>query len=377
MRVAFFHSHKFRCSGDMYSSIGSLTEDVLSRYIGEKDELFVYARVVPANDGERLSEIRDKRIHIIPYKDVPLDSQIAIADFCIMRLPSPIGFRACCIARRLGKPYLVEVVGCVRDVYWNHSMLGKMLAFPAYMVMKSHVKRAEYVVYVTREFLQERYPCLGRSIGVSDVDMPASSAEVLERRLQRIRNRKEKIVLGTIGAVDVKYKGQERVIRALKLLSEQRNLDYEYWLIGPGQCDYLLNIARQYGVADRVRFLGPKSHDEVFLLLDEIDIYVQPSRAEGLCRAILEALSRGCPVIASDVGGNSELVNSEYLFHHTKKETKTIASLIASLTKEKMDEQARRNYSTATCYDRESLAHRWRTFYDEFRAVSKSRRDYS
>ena len=65
---------------------------------------------------------------------------------------------------------------------------------------------------------------------------------------------------------------------------------------------------------DCVSILGAKPHSEVFSWLDSIDIYVQPSFMEGLCRSIVEAMSRACPVICTNVGGNYELVSSDCLF---------------------------------------------------------------
>lgn len=62
---------------------------------------------------------------------------------------------------------------------------------------------------------------------------------------------------------------------------------------------------------DCVSILGAKPHSEVFSWLDSIDIYVQPSFMEGLCRSIVEAMSRACPVICTNVGGNYELVSSD------------------------------------------------------------------
>ena len=49
--------------------------------------------------------------------------------------------------------------------------------------------------------------------------------------------------------------------------------------------------------------------DKVFEWLDTIDLYVQPSLTEGMPRAAIEAMSRGCPVVVSDVGGLKNLVD--------------------------------------------------------------------
>jgi len=63
-----------------------------------------------------------------------------------------------------------------------------------------------------------------------------------------------------------------------------------------------------------VSFEGVLSRSDVFDWLDEIDVYVQPSRTEGLPRALIEAMSRACPAIGSAVGGIPELLPRSCLF---------------------------------------------------------------
>ena len=44
-------------------------------------------------------------------------------------------------------------------------------------------------------------------------------------------------------------------------------------------------------------------------MLNGADLFVLASRSEGWCNAIVESLACGCPVVATDVGGNREIVN--------------------------------------------------------------------
>ena len=64
---------------------------------------------------------------------------------------------------------------------------------------------------------------------------------MLEKRLDRINNMSQdsKIVLGTIGAVDVRYKAQEDVIRMMSELSKRGYNRFEYHLVGGGDTRYL------------------------------------------------------------------------------------------------------------------------------------------
>ena len=98
-----------------------------------------------------------------------LEKEIKNVDFLIIRLPSMIGNLAVKIARKYKKPYLVEMVGCPWDALWNHSLKGKLFAPIMTYITKQEVKNAPYVLYVTKEFLQKRYPTKGKSVGCSDV----------------------------------------------------------------------------------------------------------------------------------------------------------------------------------------------------------------
>jgi glycosyltransferase involved in cell wall biosynthesis len=86
--------------------------------------------------------------------------------------------------------------------------------------------------------------------------------------------------------------------------------DYELRLAGSGQQEVeLKSLASALGVQHKVHFLGPISWgDALFDLMRSSDILILPSHTEGLGLVLLEAMSQGLPVVASDVGGIPEVV---------------------------------------------------------------------
>ena len=100
---------------------------------------------------------------------------------------------------------MIEVVNCMWDSLWNHSMLGKMAAVPYTILQKKTIKNAPYVLYVTKNFLQRRYPTQGNSCGVSDVVISEEIQEdILNKRLKKIKKGNScKIIIGTAAAVNV------------------------------------------------------------------------------------------------------------------------------------------------------------------------------
>ena len=101
-------------------------------------------------------------------------------------------------------------------------------------------------------------------------------------------------VLGSC-AVLTRRKGLDQIIR---ILPECRG--YALVLIGDGPaCVELKTLAAESGVADRCVFLGYRANAQSYL--SHFDIYVMPSRSEGLPLALLEAAGNGLPVLCSDI----------------------------------------------------------------------------
>jgi sugar transferase (PEP-CTERM/EpsH1 system associated) len=120
------------------------------------------------------------------------------------------------------------------------------------------------------------------------------------------------VLIGTVGRLDP-VKDQLALARAfvalIKEQSENRRL-LRLVIIGAGplrlQIEQLLASS---GVADLAWLPGERS--DVPSLLPALDVFVLPSRAEGISNTILEAMACGVPVVATAVGGNSELVSAE------------------------------------------------------------------
>jgi glycosyltransferase involved in cell wall biosynthesis len=74
----------------------------------------------------------------------------------------------------------------------------------------------------------------------------------------------------------------------------------------PGHADCVRRLARTAGLAERVRFPGPRTGPELGRAYAAADLLVLPSRAETYGMVVIEALARGLPVLATEVGGVTE-----------------------------------------------------------------------
>ena len=99
--------------------------------------------------------------------------------------------------------------------------------------------------------------------------------------------------------------------------------------------------------------------------IDDNDIMIAPSLSEGLPRAIIEAMSRGCPVIVTYVGGIPELLEDIVLIK--KRDYKNLAKKINVLCKDKtiMIKQAETNFNNAKKYQKNILNARREDFFKD------------
>lgn len=108
-----------------------------------------------------------------------------------------------------------------------------------------------------------------------------------------------------------KKNGVKYFVRAFPAILEEAGAG-EAVIVGDGpERERLENLARELGVADRVRFLGRRSHDEMPAVLSSADLAVFPSLMEATSVAALEAMACEVPVAASRVGGLPEIVDEE------------------------------------------------------------------
>lgn len=384
MRILFVNDHVFLIkNGVAYSNSFSLT--ILNRYVDVFSEITVLARCrevidtgdTPIANGEGINFIfLDSISTFSSYFGLRQQHQKRIEklvdsyDGVIVRLPSELGLMTADIANRMHKKYITEVVGCAWDAMWNYGgWVAKFYAPFLFIKMKVAVKKSSYVSYVTRQFLQNRYPPANHtiSIGVSDVELPLVDKSILVQRLIKIEAQTTKTIFGTIGNLNLKYKGIEVAIKTLAR-SMNTDTDFEYHILGDGDPAEFKLLADRLGIGDKVFFDGTLVGGKgVFCWLDNIDVYLQPSLTEGLPRSLVEAMSRGCPAIGSSVGGIPELLDKKMIFSH--KETKRFLDILRSFicNKQAMKNVAKHNFNKTRSYQSNVLDEKRKSFLMTFR----------
>lgn len=295
---------------------------------------------------------------------------VAQADCIVVRLPSLLGFIAAHHAIRLGKPWAAEVVTCSWDSLWNYGNIqGKIAALPYYLFQKHYIRQAPFSIYVSKKFLQHRYPCNGYSLGCSDVAITSLDNQILQKRLERINKgfKDRPIYFGLIGSLNVGFKGHETAIRALGLLKDQIS-DFRLCFLGIGDPERWRKLAEEQGIGDKVQFEGTRPTGQpVFDWMDNLDFYLIPSLQEGLPRALVEAMSRGCPALGARTGGIPELLQEECI--HNKRDWKKLSEDIIGLVnnREMQRKCAVENFNNAQNYAKDILDKSRNEFWLKFK----------
>lgn len=295
-----------------------------------------------------------------------IEKEVKNTDVCVVHMNGH-GRMVLHYAQKYGKPIMSVVGGCPWDALWNYDWRGKLLAPWEWWRTKVAQRQIPYTIYVTKYFLQGRYPNGGHWVACSNVNIKTGEDSVLENRLHRIKEKyinHDVLQIGTSAALDVPYKGQKYVIRALASLRD-KGVKFEYHLIGRGDPKFLQKEIERYHLSEQVIIYGALPHKKVLSFLDNIDIYIQPSKQEGLPRGLIEAMSRGCLCIGSNIAGIPELLEEKYLF--PKGNVSRLTRILEKINYDSLKEQGLRNFEVAKEYDRDLLNKKRNEFILEFK----------
>jgi glycosyltransferase involved in cell wall biosynthesis len=240
--------------------------------------------------------------------------------------------------------------------------------------MRSICSHAHAALYWSRAIIQ-RYPVSrnGYSAVAPRIALPSgyASTNAMHQRAIRARQRSRSgpsneqcLRLGFMGSLEQLYKGPDILLRAVSICS-RTGLNLKVLLAGAGRYrEALESLARSLSVQNMVVFLGQVGFGKpVFDFLDSLDLFVMPSRAEGLPRSLVEAMACGCPCIASDIGGIPELLHSEDLVAPGNPDSLAAKILEVTANPERLIQMSLRNLERAKEFDPDTLRNIRQNFY--------------
>jgi glycosyltransferase involved in cell wall biosynthesis len=234
-----------------------------------------------------------------------------------LRVPSPAAIFAFRLARRLGKPVFLLVVG-------DYEALLPHLGYRG-------VKKALFGAYVAFEERALRYMTMRALTFANGAALRAKherhGARVIETKTTTLSDGDIASRADTCGGPAIRLLTVSRIdprkgLRSLPLLVAslvRHGLDVTGDIVGPtigllgdSERDAIVDQARTAGVADRLAVPGSVALDRLMPMYREYDVFVLPTRpGEGIPRVLLEAMAAGLPVVTTRVSGITSLIAHE------------------------------------------------------------------
>ncbi len=300
------------------------TYDYHSRFLDVFDEVDVFCRVMPGVRSEAMSKVSGEGIGVVAIQDFndprsflrisrgarEVARRAASNEGAfLLHAPGTMASLLGSALRRQGRLFAIEVVGDPQVSLAAGTVLSKAIASLTARQMQRLVGESTASRFVTDRALQRRYPpSLGSPTFVaSDVEIPDS---VFDGPLPQTRTGPV-LDLGFVGMLNRPYKGLDVLLKALCETEHPHRLE----VVGDGPLRHDLALwAADHGLRDRVTFLGSIPGGEpVLRFLASLDLFVQPSRTEGLPRALIEAMAVGLPCVGTPVGGIPEMLEGDSL----------------------------------------------------------------
>jgi len=385
--IIFIHDHKFVNLDKDYYSEGKFTNEVFVRYQVFNANIHVISRVIQSLNISNLNKIGNEYIYFKPVKGIDflsiftkniitniklINNELKKANAIIVRLPSFLGVFILILNIFYKKKYFIELVGDPKEALMTSrikiSFIFKLFVFIFTFFNSFFVKHADGVIYVTQYDLQKRYPTQRLESYASNVEINIQPLllDINQYKFKTIN----RIKIGMIGSFNNKYKGIDTALKTIHLLKEW-GYKVELHILGGGKLkDSYVQMAVELGILEQIYFDGSLlGGDAVINWLKDLDLYIQPSRSEGLPRALIEAMSVGLPAVATNVGGIPELLSNEFLIRSN--DSQGLAEKIEILVSSQRlrYEQGRANYNKAKEYDARILRQRRTKFWRQAKAI--------
>lgn len=365
--------------------------DFWKRYLEVFDSVVVAARIMDIDDNTISKNYLRSDGKAVSFKSLPfargakqyiykwLKFMYSAAKACediqcaVIRLPSiPASFVEHYVWKKR-IPYAIEVVVDPQNAY-PKGLIRKLLTGH----LKKTVMRANGVSYVTQFALQKHYPCYARIHGSDQSHFESYYSTIVLKKDYFSAARDYHKHSGTYRVIHVAnnmnndVKGHDVLIRAVAKLRNQGE-DVEVCFVGDGRKrKEFENLASELGIRDHVEFTGLlPSAEQVREKLIQSDLFVFPTKAEGLPRVVIEAMAVGLPCISTPVNGIPELLDDEFLLEPTDVDAfvKKIKTMISS--PEQMNICSRKNIDVARQYEASKLQNKRNEFYTQLVSLVK------
>lgn len=287
-------------------------------------------------------------------------------DAAILRLPSTLSQRVAPTIKRRGIPYACEVVFDAVDGYKTSTSVVEYLLWKIiHKQMVNICKDADGVSCVTENYLQQHY----YSEKPNHFESHYSSLSLPKSFWASPRSYPQKKVL-IAGHLSWKVyldgvKGYKEVIQALAVLKKEK-IDVLVRFAGQDYnngVEKIKKYAEKLGVLENIEYVGFLNRSQIESFLENCDLFIFPTKAEGLPRVLIEAMAKGLPVVTTPVSGNPELIQEHFLvdYHDVNNIAEKIKELVEDSTV--YEKESSDNFEKSQKYEASILEKRRDTFY--------------
>ncbi len=383
---------RFYKNGNKVYVIGDEDYSFWKRYLNVFDTVFVIGRLVEVANVPPKSKVSSgDRVNFIGLQDYQglggiirdltkvffkIKSTINASNHStyLLRIPGLIGYLTWLILFSKRKNYAIELVA---DPYEESSSAGnivsKVLAPLIVLITKFICKNASEVSYVTQEVLQKKYPSRSKvnySYSSLDLKIDHKRFNAYSETLNEKPNYLNRPKLILIGRMNKPFKGVDTALQMMNH-SKKSSVSPELHLIGGGALlEHYKKYAHKLDIIKDCVFHGEvTTKKDVIDLIFQSDIMILPSRREGLPRALIEGMSVGVPIIASNVAGIPELLPEELLIKPN--DSKKLFDLVIKLSidKDLRKKHSKINFKKSLFYDVTNLTKIRTSFYQAISSI--------
>jgi L-malate glycosyltransferase len=197
-------------------------------------------------------------------------------------------------------------------LYTEHSTFFQRNIAPAAAkpILEDVINNAAFFTAVSLSLVNQVSKFLDRPL-TDAIIIPNTIDKIFEDPLSNKLRSDGSIIFLTVASLDYK-KGIDVLLKSFNKAFSGTSKKHLLKIAGEGPLQAELQKLRDdLGLKDSVQFLGPQSKYAVKKLMDESNVFVLPSRVETFGVVVIEALARGCPVIATRSGGPENIVTDE------------------------------------------------------------------
>lgn len=329
MRIVFATDHVFSRCGDRFYDRFCFDEEFFRDYLAAFSRVTVLCRATELDAPPSSEAINNDRLRFVSVggrrgavwqaaaewiAGDAVQQSVSSADAVVARVPSRLGDLAASAARRSGKPYMIEVVGDPREAVRGRGS-GPLYRAAAMIETRRLRRQARHCVsasYVNRSILPIAFPA-GAGAATETISSIRLDAATI-RAPRRYTAAPTPLRVATVASL-LPYKRHADLLQAVAQVRAS-GVDCHVDFAGDGsERAALQRLTSELKLDGCVQFRGHlRGMEAVHAMLDENDVFAFPSAAEGLPRAVLEAMSLGMPAIGSKVGGLPEVLRGEDAF---------------------------------------------------------------